>query len=146
MAPRAGRDQRMMAAPMPLGPFLVEDGGRLTFRTKETQPSFSFQWRNRRFAVRLHDQRLHFAAPIGRIPSTSAGVGRRDGALALLAALRRALPQGWTMQLLPDHRLQLETEQIMEWPATVAALLTPIIALVLRAAPVLDLIEENRLA
>jgi hypothetical protein len=50
------------------------------------------------------------------------------------------------MRLLPDHRIQIETEQTLEWPATVAALMTPIIALVLCAAPVLDLIDENGLA
>ncbi len=136
----------MISSPMPLGPFLVEEGGRLTFRIKDTQPGFSFQWRNRRFAVRLADRKLYFAAPVGRVPSTSAGATRRDGALALLACLRQSLPSGWVMRLLPDHRIQIETEQILEWPATVAALMTPIIALVLCAAPVLDLIDENGLA
>ena len=130
---------------MPLGPFLVEDGGRLTFRNHGAEPSFYFQWRGRRFAVRLCGQTLRFTAPIGRIPSTSAGAARRDGALGLLAALRKALPKGWVMQLLPDHRIQLETEQAIEWPATVAALLTPIIALILCAAPVLDVIDEGGL-
>lgn len=136
----------MIASPMPLGPFLVEDGGKLTFRRKDTAPAFSFQWRGRRFAVRLADQRLNFSVPVGRVPSTSGGAAKREAGLALLKALPAVLPEGWKMRLLPDHRVQLETEQTMEWPTTVAALLTPVIALVMGAAPVLDLLDEADLA
>jgi hypothetical protein len=136
----------MIASPIPLGPFLVEDGGKLTFRQKDTAPAFSFQWRGRRFSVRLADQRILFSVPVGRIPSTSAGAAKREAGVALLRALPAALPEGWKMRLLPDHRVQLETEQATEWPATVAALLTPVIALVMVVAPVLDLMDEANLA
>ncbi len=136
----------MIASPMPLGPFLVEDGGKLTFRRKDTAPAFSFQWRGRWFAVRMADQLLAFSVPVGRVPSTSAGVAKREAGLALLRALPGGLPEGWRMRLLPDHRVQLETEQAMEWPSTVAALLTPVIALVMAAAPILDLLDEAGLA
>jgi hypothetical protein len=135
----------MLASPLPLGPFLVEDGGRLTFRDNTTTPAFSFQWRGRRFAVRLQGEHLHFAVTVGRVPSTMGAGPRRSGALALLAALRQTVPQGWAMRLLPDHRIQLETDQDLVWPATVAALLTPIIALLLCAAPVIDVMDENGL-
>jgi hypothetical protein len=136
----------MIASPIPLGPFLVEDGGKLTFRRRDTDPAFSFQWRGRRFAVRLVDQRLIFAVPVGRVPSTSLGAARREAGLALLKALPAALPPGWSLRLLPDHRVQLETDQAMAWPATVGALLAPVIELVMGAAPVLDLMDEAGLA
>jgi hypothetical protein len=136
----------MIASPMPLGPFLVEDGGRLAFRSQETEPAFSFQWRNRWFQVRLAEKRLRFAVPVGRVPSTASGAGRREAGLALFRILPAALPQGWTLRLLPDHRVQLETEQPMAWPATVAALMTPVFALLMQAAPLLDLMDETGLA
>jgi hypothetical protein len=136
----------MIASPLPLGPFLVEDGGRLVFRFPGAQPGFTFQWRQRRFAVRLRDMEMHMIVPIGRVPSTSAGLGRRDTALALFAQLVRALPQGWSVRLTADHRIQLETRESMAWPSTVAALISPIIALLLRAAPLLDLMDEHGLA
>jgi hypothetical protein len=56
------------------------------------------------------------------------------------------VPPGWAIRLLPDHRVCLETERALVWPATVAALLTPIIALLLCAAPIIDLVDENGLA
>jgi hypothetical protein len=136
----------MIASPMPLGPFLVGDLGRLDVRRQDASPGFSFQWRDRRFLVRLAGQRLYFAVPAGRVPSTSAGGGRRAAGLELLRALPAALQPGWSLRLLPDHRIQLETEQPMDWPTTVGALMTPVIALVMDAAPVLDLLDEIGLA
>ncbi|MEJ0046639.1 MAG: hypothetical protein WDN04_11355 [Rhodospirillales bacterium] len=56
------------------------------------------------------------------------------------------MPAGWHLRLLPDHRIQLETAQDLDWPVTAAALLTPIFELLRSAAPVLDLLEEAGLA
>jgi len=80
------------------------------------------------------------------VPSTSAGAARRAAGLELLRALPAALHPGWTLRLLPDHRIQLETEQDMEWPTTIGALMAPVIALVMDAAPVMDLLDEGALA
>lgn len=132
----------MLPEPLPLGPFLVEPEGRLSMRATQTEPGFSFVWRGRRCAVRLLGGRVGFAVPAARLPSTSAGPARREAGRFLLRSLARALPTGWRLRLLPDHRVQLETEQTMAWPATVTALIAPVVGLTLQAAPVLDLIDE----
>jgi hypothetical protein len=87
-----------------------------------------------------------FSVPVGRLPSTSVGGGRRDAAIALLRALARNLPAGWRLGLLPDHRIQIDTEHRMDLPTTIGALLTPVVGLLLSAAPLLDLMDENELA
>jgi hypothetical protein len=135
----------MMLLPMPLGPFLVEGSGQLKFRTPDTAPEFSFLWRKRCFNVKLATDSLSFAVPIGRLPSTSKGQAQRDAAMAVLRALGRQLPVGWRIHLLADHRIQLDARQHLQWPATAAALLTPIVRLVLQIAPLLDLIDETGL-
>jgi hypothetical protein len=131
---------------MKLGPFLVTDGGKLSFRAPEAEARFSFVWRKRCFAIRLHDGRLDSAVPIGRVPSSSAGAERRATALPMLRALSQQFPARWRLSLLPDHRIQLEIAQDLAWPATAAALFTPLFGLVMQVAPVLDLMEEAGLA
>jgi hypothetical protein len=132
----------MIPASMPLGPFVVCAGGKLTFRAPDTEAGFSFLWHGRCFAIRLAGGQMHCAVSVGRVPSTSAGAGRREAAMPMLRRLGPLLPGGWHLRLLPDHRIQLDAMQDQEWPATAAALMTPIIGLVLQAAPVLDLLEE----
>jgi hypothetical protein len=130
---------------MTLGPFLVEDGGKLTFRTEDTRPGFTFLWRGRCFAVKLLGGRIALCVPIGRVPSSAGGMGKREAALAVLRGLPGGLPSGWKLRLLADHRLQLDVEEEMAWPATVAALIAPVASMLLRAAPVLDLLDESGL-
>ncbi len=89
---------------------------------------------------------MAFSVPVGRLPSTSVGGGKREAAMALLKALARNLPAGWRLRLLPDHRIQVDTEQHMDLPTTIGALLGPVVSLVLHAAPLLDLMDENGLA
>lgn len=136
----------MLPEPLPLGPFLVAPEGRLSMRAAQAEPGFSFLWRGRRCAVRLLGGRVGFALPAARLPSTAAGPARREAGRFLLRSLARALPPGWRLTLMPDHRVQLETEQAMDWPATVTALIAPVVGLVIQAAPVLDLIDEVGLA
>jgi hypothetical protein len=136
----------MIAVPIKLGPFLVAEGGRIASHDPDQPPAFSFLWRGRCFSVRLQAGSISFGVPVGRLPSTSAGGGRREAALALVRALARNLPAGWRLRLLPDHRIQVDTEQRMDLPTTVGALLTPVVGLLLRAAPLLDLMDENELA
>jgi len=135
----------MVARSLTLGPFILEDGGKLTFRTADTRPSFTFLWRGRCFAVKLLGGRLAFSVPAGRVPSSAGGPVRREAALAVLRGLPSALPPGWRLGLLPDHRVQLEIEEDMAWPATAAALLGPVVSIALRMAPVLDLLDESGL-
>lgn len=131
---------------MKLGPFIVGNGGRLTLCDAEADPAFSFLWRSRCFAVRVLTDRLTCAVPVGRLPSSVAGAARRDAAVALLRALGRQLPAGWHLSLLPDHRIQLEAGWPMHWPTTAASLITPLFQLLMRAAPLLDILDEAGLA
>jgi hypothetical protein len=136
----------MIPTPLKLGPFLVDAGGRLGFHNPDQPPAFSFLWRSRCVSVRLRADSMMFSVPVGRLPSTSAGGGKREAAMALLRALAHNLPAGWRLRLLPDHRIQVDTEHRMDLPTTIAALLTPVVGLLLRAAPLLDLMDENGLA
>jgi hypothetical protein len=136
----------MIAPAVPLGPFLVLENGHLLLRMPDSEPCFTFLWRNRRFAVRICQDRMCFSVPVGRLPSTAADSGRRDRALGTLRALVRILPAGWRMTLLPDHRIQIACDQAMPLPTTASALMTPVVTHLLRAAPVLDLLEECGLA
>jgi hypothetical protein len=135
----------MIQSPLPLGPFLVDESGRLAFRRPDIEPGFSFLWRGRCFAVRLRAGALSCSVPIGRLPSTAAGGGKREAGMALLRVLIHHLPRGWRLRLLPDHRIQIDTEQPMALPTTIGTLLSPVVGLLLRAAPLLDLMDENEL-
>jgi hypothetical protein len=132
----------MVTTHVQLGPFLVQESGQLALRQPGSEPGFTFTWRGRRFAVRIRQDSMSLSVPIGRLPSTSAGAGRRDAAMALLRALARNLPPDWRMRLLPDHRIQIDSERVMDLPATASALMAPVVGLLLRAAPVLDLMDE----
>jgi hypothetical protein len=136
----------MIPDTMPLGPFMVGEGGHLAFRDPASEPAFSFLWHNRCFAIRLHAGHLACAVPAGRLPSSTGGTGRRETGVAFLRSLGRLLPEDWRMSLLPDHRIQLETNLPLEWPANIAALIAPIFHLVTHIAPVLDALDEAGLA
>ncbi len=134
----------MFEAPLPIGPFLIEADGRLSLRAPQTRPGFSFSWRNTSFTVKLDDAgQMELRAIGGRIPSTSDGRGRRDGALEVLRALPTCLPPAVRLSLLPDHRIQVETDFTHGWPTTAASLIAPIVAMLMRVAPVLDLLREG---
>ena len=136
----------MIPTPMPLGPFLVTDGGRLSFRAPDTEARFTFTWHKRCFAIELQGGHLSCAVPVGRLPSTSTGAARRDAAMQLMRALGQHAPASWHLRLLPDHRVQLHTKQDLVWPMTAAALITPIFDLLMQVAPVLDVLDEAGLA
>jgi hypothetical protein len=136
----------MVMTQVQLGPFLVQENGQLALRQPGSEPGFTFMWRGRRFAVRIRQTGMSLSVPVGRLPSTSAGAGRREAATELLRALARHLPSGWGMRLLPDHRIQIDSDQVMDLPATIGGLLTPVVGLLLRVAPVLDLVDECGLA
>lgn len=135
-----------MPAPMPLGPFLIGQDGKLDLRSVSRSSNFSFLWRGRRFQVRLSAPRLYLAAVIGRIPSSAVSRDDRVAALRLIGPLRQALPRNWTLRLLPDHRIQLELDRDLAWPSTIGQLMAPVIAGLLQAAPFLDFADEAGLA
>jgi hypothetical protein len=132
----------MLEAPVAIGPFLIARDGQLTLRVPEPVPGFSFNWRGVGFMVRLSAGTLALVAQVGRIPSTAEGRARRAEALEVLRALPAALPPAIRLRLLPDHRLQLESEAALAWPSSATALFAPIVAMMLRTAPVLDLLRE----
>lgn len=135
----------LFAAPIPIGPFLLNQAGQLSLGVPEAAPCFTFRWRSTFFTVRLSEDGVSLRAQAGRIPSTADGGGKRDGALTLLRALPPLLPADVHMRLLPDYRLQLDTECQPGWPATAASLFAPIVAMLFRLAPALDLLEEGGL-
>jgi hypothetical protein len=133
----------MFVAPIPIGPFLMDEGGQLSLLVQEPAPVFTFRWHSTLFTVRLSQGSLTIRAGAGRIPSTADGAGKRADALTLLRALIPVVPSTVQLRLLPDYRLQLEAEVALAWPATAAALIAPIVATLFRIAPVLDLLEEE---
>ncbi len=137
----------MLPGAFPLGPFIVDEGGKLGFRSPETGATFSFIWRGRRFSAGLRHGSIELAGVLGSVPSSASarGAGRRSAALAALRTLPRALPRGWALRLTPDHRIRIEAAETMEWPAHATDLIVPLVRFLLRLAPTLDLLDENEL-
>jgi hypothetical protein len=139
-------------APFKLGPFTVDDGGRLSPCQPERIPAFLFRWRDRVVHARLtqaapEDGRLALQSTLGRVPS-SAGMTdetRRPRSFAALHWLPRSVPSDWRVSLLADHRVCLETEMRIALPITAAALITEITRFLLVLAPLVDLLDEEGL-
>ena len=132
----------MLPERIPLGPFMVEPTGNLTFREPGSRPAFSFIWRKRRFSAVVDHGNVALTGHIGIVPSTAQGSERRRGALAVLPCLPRCLPGGWVLRLTRDHRLELKLQQVVERPLSAVTLIEPLVAFLLQLAPVLDLLEE----
>jgi hypothetical protein len=142
-------------APFMLGPFTVDEGGRLTPSSPDRFPSFTMCWRGLPLHVRLANGPaaaggkgcLDARTVLGRIPST-AGAGTANGSasrertLALLSRLQSLLPPGWRSGLLPDHRVQLDIAVELELPTTATALVTGVTLMLLTLAPYLDVLED----
>ena len=135
----------MLPGAFPLGPFIVEESGRLSFRSPEHMAGFSFAWRNRRFSALLKEGTVSLTGALGKVPSSAAGPARREAALALLRALPRALPKGWALRLTADHRIQIRATEPMAWPAHATDLMLPLVRFLLRLAPYLDLMDDAEL-
>lgn len=133
----------MLPDVFPLGPFIVQPGGRLAFRVPDSRPAFRFAWRGRWFLAVLGTGTLQLSGVVGQVPSTLVADGRRSAAFALLARLPRGRPAGWAFRLAPDHRVEVTAEETLDWPATAASLMQPLIRFLLRLAPYLDVLEEN---
>jgi hypothetical protein len=69
----------------------------------------------------------------------------RDEALALLRAIPPLLPPMLRLRLMPDYRIQIEAESQLAWPTTAAALMSPIVGMLLTLAPAIDLMGETGL-
>ncbi len=135
----------MRLGAFPLGPFIVEESGKLCFRSPAQGADFSFAWRGRRFSVAIADGSIAVTGLLGLVPSSARGAAKRETALATLRALPRALPSGWGLRLLADHRIQIKAIESMAWPAHATDLIVPLARFLLRLAPYLDLMDESEL-
>ena len=132
----------MLPGAFPLGPFIVEESGRLTFRAPDHSAGFCFAWRGYRFSAQLKEGTVSLTGGLGKVPSSAAGPSRRQDVLALLRALPRTMPKGWALNLTADHRIQVDATEPMAWPAQATDLMQPLVRFLLRLAPYLDLMEE----
>jgi hypothetical protein len=124
-----------------LGSFAVAPSGTLTPRVPGLQPELRFAWRGRPCRAALMEDELHMAAIAARIPSTADPMADRPGALAALALLPEAIPEGWRLSLLPDHRICLETREALEAPPTAVTLVTRLVRFALALDPYLERLE-----
>jgi hypothetical protein len=53
-----------------------------------------------------------------------------------------ALPDGWRLQVLPSHRLRLQSVRRMPEPASAAVLVTALVGFVLELDPYLDRLDS----
>ena len=144
-------------APFRLGPFLVDETGRLSPGAPDLFPSFSICWRDRVLHARLAQPpapgsergSLGIEVLLGRVPSTADGAtgpARREDAFAVLSGLPAVLPSGWRMALLADHRIRFELEVGLELPTSAVALVSEVTMLLLELAPYLDVLDEAGVA
>lgn len=138
--------------PSSLGPFSIDDYGRIAPRHGAEMPHFLFQWRDRRISARLVDQdgdgRLQLSASLGRVPSSAdsgadPGAGaRRNASFGTLRRFLEILPGEWRVRLLPDHQVRLDSEVALAWPASAVELMAELTRFLLALAPYLDLLDE----
>lgn len=140
--------------PFNLGPFLVDTVGRLSPRSVEASPGFTVRWRGRSVRARLEqisdgNGRLTLQAVVGRVPSTAAGTDTAAGrprSFDALRGLRKGIPKGWRLRLLPDHSAVVETEPGVSLPVTAIDLVTELTRFLLRLAPYLDVLDSSGMA
>ncbi len=129
-----------------LGSFSVDELGRISVQDGGTG-GFCFRWRSRPVALQVQGAasgcRIRITAQAGRVPSSALAAERRPDALRLARLLRDALPAGWRVRLLADHRLELEIEEDLPAPALIGELLVPATRFAIRLGPYLDLLDEH---
>ncbi|MBR0678737.1 hypothetical protein GXW77_21425, partial [Roseomonas alkaliterrae] len=77
------------------------------------------------------------------IPSTADPAADRPRAFAALARLPPRLPRGWSLRLMPDHRIRLEAETPLESPPNATALVAAMVRFALALDPYLDALEAE---
>lgn len=139
-------------APFRLGPFIVDAEGRLCPSTPERFPSFRVTWRGHVARARLtatapDGGTLALQTVLGRVPSTGrpeeAGALPRQAAFAAMRALPGTLPPGWTVGLLPDHRILAEAKTRLLLPTGAEDLVGEVALFLLRLDPYLELLAEG---
>jgi hypothetical protein len=142
-----------MPSPLTLGPFTVDEQGRLTPRDNAAFPAFNFLWRGRSVRAFMppsdpRDGRLKLQTILGRVPSTAGGdlTGQRLQSFASLRTVRRGLPEEWEIHLRPNHSAMLEAVTQIALPITAIGLVTEMTRFLLILAPYLDLLDEGGVA
>jgi hypothetical protein len=134
--------------PFHIGPFEVDRSGGISLKEQHEITSFVVSWRGCSVLAKLRegdegDAHLRLEAALGRIPSTAGEQDTvRSRCFAILRALPGALPDGWQLRLLPDHRMRLETSQTVALPITVTDLVARLTCFLLALDPYLDLLQE----
>jgi hypothetical protein len=136
-------------APFSLGPFVIDDAGRLS-PDLGAVPSFRLAWRGRAVQIAMRHAEegardvLRVTMALARIPSTAptGDMTARENAFALLRRLPAAMPDRWTVALSADHRIMLHAEAPIELPASAASLVTELTLFLLAVDPYLTALEE----
>lgn len=129
--------------PYPHGPFLVEPDGALRI---ERAPAVRFAWRGRRCAARIDQGRLRISVGAGHVPYTAERPAARPRALAAIAALPAALPEGWRLRLTPAHALDLEQECELAAPLTATSLIAALVGFALALDAYLERLDSAGVA
>jgi hypothetical protein len=133
----------MAMSSMTLGPFAVDRQGTLQPREPALRPAMQFAWRGHPCEAALTGEALLFAAIAGRVPSTAERGADRETAFQEVRALPNSLPPGWRMRLLPDHRIQLETDEPVAPGQTATSLVAAMVRFALALDPYLDRLEAS---
>jgi hypothetical protein len=135
--------------PFTLGPFRVNQEGRLALAHPDSVPRLHFAWRGCRVSAVVGarsggDGSLAIVAELGRVPSTatvpSDAAATRDTVFEALRDLRRLLPSDWTLALLADHRVTLRASRALSLPTTACSLVSELTMFLLALGPYLDLL------
>lgn len=130
----------------PIGPFRVDAAGHLSPADPDRPIGFGFRWRGRVVHADLGHGALSLRAAIGRVPSTAGHARQRPAVFDAIGFLPDALPPGWHLRVLPDHRLALERSQPVDQPVTACGLVSQLVGFVLELAPYLDLLKDAGVA
>jgi hypothetical protein len=126
-------------APFSHGPFRVGPDGTLE---PLRPPAISFRWRGRDCRAWLDGERMSLWAQAGEVPYTAQRPTDRPGAIAAVGQLPAALPQGWRLRLLPDHRVRLEAVLTLPAAPTATSLVGALVGFALALDPWLDRLES----
>lgn len=124
-----------------LGPFAVDDGGRITARAGAAPPAMRFAWRGHPCEARLEPGGLRLSALAGRIPSTAEPGADRPWTLRALREVPRELPADLRLRVTADHRLRLEREEARPGE-TASALLAQMVRFALALDPYLERLDS----
>ena len=139
-------------SPFALGPFIVDETGRLSPTEAGVFPAFRLLWRGCAVQVAMAQVRegmgtLVLDLPAGRIASTAGDAHtrsqpRREVTFAALRVIAGLVPAGWRLGLRADHGVGLIVEVPLAMPASANDLITQVTRILLAAGPYLDVLAE----